>query len=78
MRAILQLAWDRFQIIGSIIGDVQGRLIATIFYFTILMPFGVISRLTGDLLAIKTTGTKPTWLDRPATPENLDSARRQG
>jgi hypothetical protein len=75
LREIVHLAWDRFNIIGSVIGDVQSRILITAFYFTILVPFGLISRLFTDPL--RRTGT-PVWLDRPATPDDLDSARQQG
>ena len=41
MSEIVHLAWDRFKIIAGIVGDVQGRVIVTLFYFTILVPFGI-------------------------------------
>jgi len=75
---IIQLAWNRFKIITAIIGDVQGRLIATLFYFTILVPFGVMSRLLSDPLRLKTLAGDFSWLDRPAVPEELDAAQKQG
>jgi hypothetical protein len=77
LKEIIQLAWDRFTIITAIIGDVQGRAIATAFYFTVLVPFGVASRLLSDPLALKSSG-QPSWINRPPTPEALDAARRQG
>lgn len=75
MRQIIRLAWDRFNIIGSVIGDVQSRILITAFYFTILVPFGLISRMFTDPLH---RTAAPAWLDRPATPDDLDSARQQG
>ncbi len=78
MREIIDLAWDRFRIITTIIGDVQGRLIASLFYFTILVPFGLASRIFSDPLGIKRTSTTTSWLDRPAIAEELEAAKRQG
>ncbi len=75
MREIVRIAWDRFNIIGSIIGDVQSRILITAFYFTILVPFGIGSRLFSDPLH---HNAQATWLDRPATPDDLDSAHQQG
>jgi len=72
---IFRLAWDRFGVITSVIADVQGRVIATGFYFTILVPFALISRLTTDPLHRSNT---PTWLDHPSVASDLESAKRQG
>jgi len=74
---IVQLAWDRFKIIAAIVGDVQGRVIVTVFYFSILIPFGAGARLFGDSLRLHSSGT-PQWLERPPVPTTLDDARRQG
>ena len=73
---IVHLAWDRFKIIVSIVGDVQGRAVVTLFYFTIMIPFGLGSRLLGDSLQIKSPPQK--WLDRPPVQNGLEEARRQG
>ena len=73
---IVRLAWDRFKIIVSIVGDVQGRAILTLFYFTILVPFGLGARLFGDSLRLRSASQ--TWLERPPVASSLDDARRQG
>jgi len=76
LREILQIAWDRFKVVAAIVGDAQARVIATLFYFTILAPFGIISRFSTDPLQLH---NKPsTWLDRPAVPNELEIAKRQG
>ena len=48
-----QIAWDRFTINSGIVADINGRFIATLFYFTILMPFGLLSAIFMDPLRIK-------------------------
>jgi hypothetical protein len=73
---ILGLAWNRFNTIANVIGDVQGRVITMIFYFTILMPFGLISSLFNDPLALKSRPLR--WQDREPVPNDIDSAREQG
>lgn len=75
LKDILQLAWKRLLVITAVIGDVQGRLIALLFYFTILVPFGIGSRLFSDPLHIK---TQTRWLERPLVPSTLEDARKQG
>lgn len=77
MRAVFSLAWHRFNVVASIFGDAQGRVIVTTFYFTILAPFGLISRLTSDPLKLKSNGTT-AWIEREPVPDDLESAQQQG
>ena len=76
MRDIVSLAWGRFNLIGSIIGDVQSRVLVMVFYFTILLPFGLGARLLTDPLGLK--HSQMTWLEREPVPDDLEAARRQG
>ena len=76
VRDIVQHAWRRFGIITSIIGDFQGRVIATLFYFTVLVPFGLGSRLSSDPLQMRGQGGQ--WLGRDEVARDIDSAKRQG
>ncbi len=76
MRDIRLLLWDRLKIIAAIVGDVEAQAIVTIFYYTILMPFGLISRLTSDPLERHVKSV--TWLERSPLPTDLESARKQG
>lgn len=78
MRDILGLAWKRFNVIAAIIGDVQGRAIATLFYFTIFLPFAIGSRVFSDPLRLKLSAISKTWLSRAPIPTDLESAKRQG
>ncbi len=75
MQGILSFAWKRFTLIAEIIGEVQGRVLITLLYFTFVVPFGLISRLAGDPLNRK---TPPSWLERKPLKRDFDSARSQG
>ncbi|MCP4536132.1 MAG: hypothetical protein GY832_03205 [Chloroflexi bacterium] len=66
------LAWKR---IGQIIGDWIARIILTVFYFSIFVPFGLGVRLFGDKLAIKHKHS-PQWLEYVTHDLTLDDARR--
>lgn len=77
MNTIFGLAMARFRIIAAIVGDVQGRAIAVFFYFTVLVPFGLGSRLFSDPMQIRGHDA-PDWQERPAVSDNLEEARRQG
>ena len=76
MNEILTIAWERFKINSAVIADGNGRFIATLFYFTILVPFGVLSALFADPLRRK--GNATVWVEREAVPTDLKSAREQG
>ena len=76
MRRIGEIAWQRFSVNSAIIGDFNGRFIASLFYFSILVPFGLLSALFMDPLRRK--GSDCRWLERPALPSDFKSAREQG
>lgn len=58
LRNVWQI-WKRF---GQYIGDFIGRLILTVFYFTIFAPFGLGVRLWGDPLEIR-KNPRTKWLE---------------
>jgi hypothetical protein len=73
----LKLIWSFWKRIGEAIGNVIGRVVLTVFYFTLLTPFGLGVRSWGDPLAIKAPhDTK--WVRREVDSPSLDSARRLG
>jgi hypothetical protein len=73
---LFSIAWERYKLLGQILGDFQGRLFTVIFYFTIMVPFGIGMRLLGDPLRMK--DRKPVWLEREPVGTSLEEARRQG
>jgi hypothetical protein len=58
--ARLWQGWKRF---GKKLADIQARILLTIVYFTLIMPFGFAVRLLADPLAIKPTHRRG-WIDR--------------
>ena len=65
-------AWKRF---GQFIGDFIGRLVLTVFYFTLFMPFGLGVRFLGDPLAIRSRG-RSKWLERTTKDLTLEDTGR--
>jgi len=65
-------AWKRF---GKFVGDFIGRLVLTIFYFTIFLPFGLGVRLLGDPLNIK-SNQHIQWLNRSTRDLSMNDVRR--
>jgi hypothetical protein len=58
-------------------GNFQSRILLSWFYFIILMPFGILVRLTSDPLAIKKATRESYWKLVLEKPDSLESARRQ-
>lgn len=71
----LRTAWQLWKRFGLFIGNFIGRIVLTIFYFTIFLPFGLGVRLFGDPLEIKSEG-HAYWLKRQTGDQDLDDARR--
>lgn len=73
--SIVSITWHRFSLIMAVVSDATARIISTLFYFTLLVPFGLASRLFSD--ALNRNGTA-TWHDREPVPTDVESARLQG
>jgi hypothetical protein len=71
----LQKAWETWKRVGQYIGDQIGRVVLTLFYFTIFMPFGLGVRLFADPLAIRPL-SRAKWLERKTHDLTLEDSRR--
>ena len=69
-------AWQRWLRIATVIGDFQARVFLSLFYFVIVLPFGLLVRLFADPLGIKGRRTT-TWTDFADRTQTLDQAARQ-
>jgi hypothetical protein len=71
----LKRIWQGWKKIAHKIGNFQARVLLTIFYGVLVLPFGLAARLFSDPLRIK---NKPTeWLQHPDEAYNLEWARKQ-
>ncbi len=68
--------WEGWKKIGHAIGDFQARVLLTVIYSVLIMPFGLLVRCFADSLHSKKRTVE--WLDHPARPNDLNEARRQG
>lgn len=73
----LHQAWQFWKRLGRALGDFIGRLFLTVFYFTVFAPFGAAVRWLSDPLRLKSSHDSSFWLNRDATDQILESARRQ-
>ena len=69
----LWVAWKR---IAHRIGDFQARVLLTLIYAVLVLPFGLAIRLFSDALKIKKRPAK--WIEHPHDVIDLEWARRQG
>ncbi len=73
---ILPDFWRGWKEFGHLLGDWLARVVLTIFYFSVLIPFGIGVRLLSDPLHIKTKKT-PFWRPRTTGDQELKEVLRQ-
>jgi hypothetical protein len=69
--------WDSWKETVGYIGDFQSRLLLTVFYFTVTMPFGLVAHGAGDLLRVRRPPTTSAWMKRPVSVNDRSDARHQ-
>ena len=67
---------DRWKKIGHAIGNFQARVLLTLIYYVLVLPFGMMVRVFSDSMHTKKRPDK--WFDHPSMPNTLEEARRQG
>lgn len=72
----LKKLWEGWKKIAHVIGNFQARILLTIIYSVLILPFGLAVRAFSDCLHTKKRLLK--WLDHPPIPNTLEEARRQG
>lgn len=74
---VLKRLWGAWKKFGEAVGDFIARVVLTVFYMTVFVPFGIGVRLFGDRMRITTTTNGEAWQHREATDVGLEAARRQ-
>ena len=75
MKRILTTIWDTWLEFGQIMGEIVGRVVLSIFYLTIVLPFGIGVRLFSDPLDVK--NKKPNWVERESPEPTVEVASQQ-
>lgn len=73
-RINLGAAWRIWKRFGEMMGNFVARIVLSVFYFTLLAPFGIGMRLFGDALAIKNP-PESGWQERRPDDGAIDQAR---
>ena len=71
----LRKGWQVWKRFGQFMGDLIGRVVLTVFYFTLFMPFALGMRLFGDPLALR-PHDHAKWLERKTHDLTLEDSRR--
>ena len=78
MKSFLQQLWSGWLQLTKRLGDFQARWILTVFYFTVVLPFGLITRVFLDPLNTHHVPTTTAWNIRsPREDGDLTAAERE-
>ena len=72
----LQKFWEGWKGFGHFIGNLIARIVLSLFYFTVFVPFGLGVRLFSDPLKIKTQPAS-FWVPRETGDQKLEEVLRQ-
>jgi hypothetical protein len=73
---MLRRFWEKWKAFGQFMGDLLARVVLSLFYFTVLVPFAIGIRLTRDQLGLKSVPRRH-WVQREAMADSLEAARKQ-
>jgi hypothetical protein len=68
--------WKGWKAFGHFLGNMVARVVLTIFYFTVFMPFGLGVKLFSDPLQLKAQ-PRELWRSRHTGDQNLNDVLRQ-
>lgn len=68
--------WQGWKAFGHFLGNLIARVVLTVFYFTVFVPFALGVRLFSDPLQIKSTPAK-LWQSRTTGDQTLEEVLRQ-
>ena len=75
---MLRHLWQEWLVLARHIGNFQARVLITLVYFTLILPFGLAVALFGDTLRMKRGAAGHGWLARATRDLDMERARRQG
>jgi hypothetical protein len=71
----IKRGWHAWTRLAHKIGNFQARVLLTILYGVVVLPFGLVVRWFGDPLRIKQRPV--SWLDHPKESYDMNWAKRQ-
>jgi hypothetical protein len=74
---LARAAWHAWKARAHDIGEFQSRVLLTVFYFTVLVPFALLTRLFSDPLRLRRGTPDTAWCECAARDSGIDATRRQ-
>ncbi len=71
----IKALWDAWKRLAHKIGNFQARVLLTVLYAIVVLPFGVAARLFSDALHIKNRPAK--WMDHLPEVHDMSWAQKQ-
>ncbi|MBI3342151.1 hypothetical protein HY024_03430 [Candidatus Curtissbacteria bacterium] len=75
--SIIKTAWKKWLAIAHVIGNFQGQVILTVFYFLLVWPIGIVYRFFTDPLKMKKAGSGSNFQKWEHKKDTIGSATRQ-
>ena len=76
MKEYLRTFWEAWKRFGRFMGNFVTRIVLTLLYFTIFVPFGIGARMFTDPLQVKGERAD-AWNQRKTGDKNLEEVMRQ-
>ncbi len=73
----VQKVWQAWRELAGYVGDFQARLLLTVFYFIVVLPFGLLARLGMDPLSLRRVPARSAWTARSSEKPDLAAGQRQ-
>ena len=74
---VLRIAWERWKRFATEMGEFQSRILLILFYFLIVTPFGLATRLFSDPLRTRARKQASFWVERTFSDPRLEDGRNQ-
>ena len=69
--------WEGWKKLIHVVGAFQSRLLLSLFYFVIVMPYALIAKWTSDPLRLKRPVDDSNWVPWHDRPANFSEASKQ-
>jgi hypothetical protein len=69
--------WEGWKVFGTRLGNYQSRILLGLFYFPVIIPFGIIVRLFQDPLQRKVHQAESRWIPRDKSNFDIETIQRQ-
>lgn len=77
MKGRLLRLWEGWKVVAHVIGNIQARILLSLFYFVLIPPFGILVRALMDPLQLRRRPRESFWVITPHKEQAVTDAHRQ-